>query len=47
MSQEVKWRWMPRVRWPDYLFRVTINAPEAVEVCNRIIAVQHRARLLW
>jgi hypothetical protein len=45
MSQKVQW--MPRVSWPDYLFKLSVAYPDDVAIVNQIIARHHGRRLLW
>lgn len=40
-------RWMPRLNWPDYLFRIAVGYPDAVGWVNHYCATQHGRRLLW
>jgi hypothetical protein len=40
-------RFIPRLQWPDYLFPIVVNYPNAVDGTNRIVATQLGARLLW
>lgn len=43
----VRKRYMLPVNWPDYLFRIVLDYPDAVDEVNHIIAIQRGATLLW